>query len=150
MRGCQIIFLRAVSFVLSAGTGCDSGMNQTNLLSGASLILYATVLWDRVSSVVLLTEKTKDNELVECHGEGSAALHPVNSVPAESEGRDGLDVEQARRKSPDEVCVSDATRVTSLEKFLALLSPLKLLQTSLISKLLTETVEFHIDFALVK
>lgn len=52
------------------------------------------------------TEKTKENEHVESHDDGSIAFLSVNSVPVESENHEVTDVEQLRRKSPDEVCVT--------------------------------------------
>lgn len=51
-------------------------------------------------------EKTKDNEHVESHGDGSAAGLSVNSVSVESENHEVTDIEHLRRKSPDEVCVT--------------------------------------------
>lgn len=58
-------------------------------------------------SILLSTpEKTKDNEHVESHGDGSIALLSTSSVFVDSEKYEVADVEQLKRKSPDEVCVA--------------------------------------------
>jgi len=58
------------------------------------------------SSSLSTTEKTKDNEHVESHGDGSITFFLTNSVSAESEKHEVTDVEQLKRTSPDEVCVA--------------------------------------------
>lgn len=57
-------------------------------------------------SLLFTPEKTKDNEHVESHGDGSIALLSTNSVFVESEKHEVTDVDQLKRKSPDEVCVA--------------------------------------------
>lgn len=54
----------------------------------------------------MITEKTKDNEHIESNDDGSIAFFSINSVSVESENHEVTDVEQLRRKSPDEVCVA--------------------------------------------
>lgn len=49
-----------------------------------------------------ISEKTKDNEHVEIHSDGSITFSPVVSV--ELQNHEMTDVEQLTRKSPDEVC----------------------------------------------
>lgn len=65
-----------------------------------SLLRYKKVQ-DMVMSVQGKKEKTKDNEHVESPGDGSTAFLSVNSV--ESENPEVTDVEQLKRKSPDEL-----------------------------------------------
>lgn len=62
------------------------------------------------------TEKTKENEHVESHDDGSIAFLSVNSVPVESENHEVMDVEQLRRKSPDEVCVTKYDVMSQMKK----------------------------------
>lgn len=51
-------------------------------------------------------DKTKDNEHVESHGDGSIAFLSTNTTSTESENHEVTDVEQLKRKSPDEVCTT--------------------------------------------
>lgn len=51
-------------------------------------------------------EKTKDNEHVESHCDGSLAFLSTSPVSVEPEKHEVTDVQQLKRKSPDEVCTA--------------------------------------------
>ena len=56
-----------------------------------------------------ISEKTKDNEHIEIHSDGSITFSPVVSV--ELHNHEVTDAEQLPRKSPDEVCLPAIYRV---------------------------------------
>ena len=58
-------------------------------------------------------EKTKDNEHMESYGDGTITFlstNPTESV--ESEKHEVTDVEQLKRRSPDEVCAAQYNAVS--------------------------------------
>lgn len=61
-------------------------------------------VFSAASNSLSTPEKTKDNELVESHGDGSLALLSTSPVSLEPEKQEVTDVQQLKRKSPDEVC----------------------------------------------
>ncbi|XP_076589444.1 liprin-beta-1b isoform X8 [Chaetodon auriga] len=87
---------KAVESLMAANEEKDRKIEELK----QSLLRYKKVQ-DMVMSVQGKKEKTKDNEHVESPGDGSTAFLSVNSV--ESENPEVTDVEQLRRKSPDEL-----------------------------------------------
>ncbi|XP_041794792.1 liprin-beta-1b isoform X2 [Chelmon rostratus] len=89
---------KAVESLMAANEEKDRKIEELK----QSLLRYKKVQ-DMVMSVQGKKEKTKDNEHVESHGDGSVAFLSINSSPVESENCEVTDVEQLRRKSPDEL-----------------------------------------------
>ncbi|XP_070828337.1 liprin-beta-1b isoform X2 [Chaetodon trifascialis] len=87
---------KAVESLMAANEEKDRKIEELK----QSLLRYKKVQ-DMVMSVQGKKEKTKDNEHVESPGDGSTAFLSVNSV--ESENPEVTDVEQLKRKSPDEL-----------------------------------------------
>nr|XP_046250045.1 liprin-beta-1b isoform X7 [Scatophagus argus] len=89
---------KAVESLMAANEEKDRKIEELK----QSLLRYKKVQ-DMVMSVQGKKEKTKENEHVESQGDRAVALLSVNSEPPESENQDVRDVEQQRRKSPDEL-----------------------------------------------
>ncbi|XP_027128645.1 liprin-beta-1b isoform X3 [Larimichthys crocea] len=89
---------KAVESLMAANEEKDRKIEELK----QSLLRYKKVQ-DMVMSVQGKKEKTKDNEHVESHSDGSVTFVSVNSVSVESENHEVTDVEQQRRKSPDEL-----------------------------------------------
>ncbi|XP_070762828.1 liprin-beta-1b isoform X3 [Enoplosus armatus] len=86
---------KAVESLMAANEEKDRKIEELK----QSLLRYKKVQ-DMVMSVQGKKEKTKDNEHVESHGDGSIAFLLTNSVSMEHEV---TDVEQLKRMSPDEL-----------------------------------------------
>ncbi|XP_044048486.1 liprin-beta-1b isoform X7 [Siniperca chuatsi] len=89
---------KAVESLMAANEEKDRKIEELK----QSLLRYKKVQ-DMVMSVQGKKEKTKDNEHVESHGDGSITFFLTNSVSAESEKHEVTDVEQLKRTSPDEL-----------------------------------------------
>uniref|UniRef100_A0A671XNW2 PPFIA binding protein 1b n=1 Tax=Sparus aurata TaxID=8175 RepID=A0A671XNW2_SPAAU len=89
---------KAVESLMAANEEKDRKIEELK----QSLLRYKKVQ-DMVMSVQGKKEKTKDNEHVEIHSDGSITFSPVMSV--ELQNHEMTDVEQLIRKSPDEVCL---------------------------------------------
>uniref|UniRef100_A0AAQ5YUX0 SAM domain-containing protein n=1 Tax=Amphiprion ocellaris TaxID=80972 RepID=A0AAQ5YUX0_AMPOC len=92
---------KAVESLMAANEEKDRKIEELK----QSLLRYKKVQ-DMVMSVQGKKEKTKDNEHVESPGDGSIAFLCANPVSVESEKPEVTDVEQLKRKSPDEVCTA--------------------------------------------
>ncbi|XP_035521067.1 liprin-beta-1b isoform X3 [Morone saxatilis] len=86
---------KAVESLMAANEEKDRKIEELK----QSLLRYKKVQ-DMVMSV---QEKTKDNEHFEHQGDGSSAFFSINSVSVESQNQELTDIEQLRRKSPDEL-----------------------------------------------
>ncbi|XP_039988894.1 liprin-beta-1b isoform X3 [Xiphias gladius] len=89
---------KAVESLMAANEEKDRKIEELK----QSLLRYKKVQ-DMVMSVQGKKEKTKDNELVESHGDGSLALLSTSPVSLEPEKQEVTDVQQLKRKSPDEL-----------------------------------------------
>ncbi|XP_023151742.2 liprin-beta-1b isoform X5 [Amphiprion ocellaris] len=89
---------KAVESLMAANEEKDRKIEELK----QSLLRYKKVQ-DMVMSVQGKKEKTKDNEHVESPGDGSIAFLCANPVSVESEKPEVTDVEQLKRKSPDEL-----------------------------------------------
>uniref|UniRef100_A0A3Q1FHR2 PPFIA binding protein 1b n=1 Tax=Acanthochromis polyacanthus TaxID=80966 RepID=A0A3Q1FHR2_9TELE len=92
---------KAVESLMAANEEKDRKIEELK----QSLLRYKKVQ-DMVMSVQGKKEKTKDNEHVESPGDGSVAFLCASPVSVESEKPEVTDVEQLKRKSPDEVCTA--------------------------------------------
>ncbi|XP_035521068.1 liprin-beta-1b isoform X4 [Morone saxatilis] len=89
---------KAVESLMAANEEKDRKIEELK----QSLLRYKKVQ-DMVMSVQGKKEKTKDNEHFEHQGDGSSAFFSINSVSVESQNQELTDIEQLRRKSPDEL-----------------------------------------------
>uniref|UniRef100_A0A8C4ICG1 PPFIA binding protein 1b n=1 Tax=Dicentrarchus labrax TaxID=13489 RepID=A0A8C4ICG1_DICLA len=89
---------KAVESLMAANEEKDRKIEELK----QSLMRYKKVQ-DMVMSVQGKKDKTKDNEHVENQGDGSSAFLSINSVSVESQNQELTDIEQLRRKSPDEL-----------------------------------------------
>ncbi|XP_022056251.1 liprin-beta-1b isoform X7 [Acanthochromis polyacanthus] len=89
---------KAVESLMAANEEKDRKIEELK----QSLLRYKKVQ-DMVMSVQGKKEKTKDNEHVESPGDGSVAFLCASPVSVESEKPEVTDVEQLKRKSPDEL-----------------------------------------------
>ncbi|XP_040894209.1 liprin-beta-1b isoform X5 [Toxotes jaculatrix] len=89
---------KAVESLMAANEEKDRKIEELK----QSLLRYKKVQ-DMVMSVQGKKEKTKDNEHVESHGDGSLAFMSANPVSEEPEKHEDTDVQQPKRKSPDEL-----------------------------------------------
>ncbi|KAI3371447.1 hypothetical protein L3Q82_024039 [Scortum barcoo] len=89
---------KAVESLMAANEEKDRKIEELK----QSLLRYKKVQ-DMVMSVQGKKEKSKENEHMESHGDASNALLSNNSVFVESEKHEVTDVEQLKRKSPDEL-----------------------------------------------
>ncbi|XP_026167439.1 liprin-beta-1b isoform X3 [Mastacembelus armatus] len=89
---------KAVESLMAANEEKDRKIEELK----QSLLRYKKVQ-DMVMSVQGKKEKSRDNEHVESRGDGSNAFLSVNAMSGDSEKNDVTDVEQLKRKSPDEL-----------------------------------------------
>ncbi|XP_069018460.1 liprin-beta-1b isoform X5 [Embiotoca jacksoni] len=89
---------KAVESLMAANDEKDRKIEELK----QSLLRYKKVQ-DMVMSVQGKKEKTKDTEHVESPGDGSIAFLYVNHMSVESEKQEVTDVEQLKRRSPDEL-----------------------------------------------
>lgn len=89
---------KAVESLMAANEEKDRKIEELK----QSLLRYKKVQ-DMVMSVQGKKEKTKDNEHIEGYGECSIALISTNLVSADLEKYEVTDVEQPKRRSPDEL-----------------------------------------------
>ncbi|XP_073327729.1 liprin-beta-1b isoform X1 [Pagrus major] len=89
---------KAVESLMAANEEKDRKIEELK----QSLLRYKKVQ-DMVMSVQGKKEKTKDNEHVEIHSDGSITFLPVSFVSMELQNHEMTDVEQLTRKSPDEL-----------------------------------------------
>ncbi|XP_061578097.1 liprin-beta-1b isoform X2 [Cololabis saira] len=89
---------KAVESLMAANEEKDRKIEELK----QSLLRYKKVQ-DMVMSVQGKKEKTKDNERTESPGEGSSVCLSASPISLESEMQDLTDVDQTKRKSPDEM-----------------------------------------------
>ncbi|KAM6937741.1 liprin-beta-1b isoform 2-T2 [Xenentodon cancila] len=89
---------KAVESLMAANEEKDRKIEELK----QSLLRYKKVQ-DMVMSVQGKKEKTKDNERAESPGEGSSVCLSASPASVESEMQEVTDVEQMKRKSPDEM-----------------------------------------------
>ncbi|XP_018519681.1 liprin-beta-1b isoform X3 [Lates calcarifer] len=89
---------KAVESLMAANEEKDRKIEELK----QSLLRYKKVQ-DMVMSVQGKKEKTKDNEHVESHCDGSLAFLSTSPVSVEPEKHEVTDVQQLKRKSPDEL-----------------------------------------------
>ncbi|XP_039664570.1 liprin-beta-1b isoform X7 [Perca fluviatilis] len=89
---------KAVESLMAANEEKDRKIEELK----QSLLRYKKVQ-NMVMSVQGKKEKSRENEYVESHSDGSIAFLSANPVSAESEKYEVTDVEQLKRRSPDEL-----------------------------------------------
>uniref|UniRef100_UPI0037E934DE liprin-beta-1b isoform X2 n=1 Tax=Semicossyphus pulcher TaxID=241346 RepID=UPI0037E934DE len=89
---------KAVESLMAANEEKDRKIEELK----QSLLRYKKVQ-DMVMSVQVKKERTKDNEQVDSHCDGAVTFMSINSVSVESEKAEVTELEQLRRKSPDEL-----------------------------------------------
>ncbi|XP_070686230.1 liprin-beta-1b isoform X2 [Pempheris klunzingeri] len=89
---------KAVESLMAANEEKDRKIEELK----QSLLRYKKVQ-DMVMSVQGKKEKTKDNEHTESHDDGSVVFSSINFASVEPQDHEFTDVEQLKRKSPDEM-----------------------------------------------
>ncbi|KAM7414345.1 hypothetical protein PAMA_019252 [Pampus argenteus] len=89
---------KAVESLMAANEEKDRKIEELK----QSLLRYKKVQ-NMVMSVQGIKEKTKENEHMESFGDGSIAFLSTDPMSAESEKHEVIDVEQLKRRSPDEL-----------------------------------------------
>uniref|UniRef100_A0A4W6E7E8 PPFIA binding protein 1b n=1 Tax=Lates calcarifer TaxID=8187 RepID=A0A4W6E7E8_LATCA len=102
---------KAVESLMAANEEKDRKIEELK----QSLLRYKKVQ-DMVMSVQGKKEKTKDNEHVESHCDGSLAFLSTSPVSVEPEKHEVTDVQQLKRKSPDEVCTNTSEEISKMSE----------------------------------